>query len=185
VHVSSRVPLFCFHSVDVCVVLTTKYVLTFPAYLRLHCVLWCFAGKRTQAEAGPSAPATTGAKKPRGVAAAAAALAAPAAAAGAAAEPAAPSSAACRAGKVHQQPAAAEDGVGLSGGANPSRSSGRAAATAAGTDSAAVSPSEFDGLVEDVCQAADLHAARVGGGAVHVVLLVSLSCMVGRSGQSH
>jgi hypothetical protein len=165
-------------------VLTTKPVLTFLTFLRLRCVLWCFAGKRTQSEAGPSAPASTGAKKPRGAAAAAAALAAPAAAAAAATEPAAPSSAARRAGKVHQQPAAVEAGVGLSGGANPSRSSGRAAAAAAGTDSAAVScPSELAGLVKDVCQAADQHAARVGGGAVHV-LLVCLSCMGGVFGQS-
>lgn len=147
-------------------VLTTTPVLTFR---RLRCVLWCLTGKRTQAEAGPSAPTSAGAKKPRGATAAAAALAAPAAPAAAAAEPAVPSSAARRAGKVHQQPAAAEAGVGVSSGANPSRSSGRAAAAAAGPDSAAVSPSELAGLVKDVCQAADQHAARVGAGALHVL----------------
>jgi hypothetical protein len=50
--------------------------------------------------------------------------------------------------------------VALSGGAKPARKS--AAAAAAGHDSAAVGPAEFDGLVRDVCQAAPKQSEKVG-----------------------
>lgn len=121
-------------------------------------VVYC-AEKRSQPTSTPaaaaapaSAAAAGGSKKPRSSSAAAAAAATPVAEPAAARKPAKT--------KQQQQAAVQAAAVALSGGAKPARKS--AAAAAAGHDSAAVGPTEFDGLVRDVCQAALKQSEKVG-----------------------